>query len=410
MDRIVITGRLIDGRSDTCIENGLVSVGNGIIEYAGDAAGYTIPANAVTIRAEGRTILPGLIDCHTHLTGEKNRTGYTVFDALLTVSQELPLLLDAGFTTVRDMSLFSSALKRAQQAGQLRGPRIVAGGRLISPLGGHGDMMPELPKEVASGMNLTCCLADGVDECLKTVRMQFRDGAEFIKISATGGVSSRADGLDDVQFSDEEIAAIAAEASRHGSYVAAHCSNAAGTKQAIRNGVRCIEHGIELDDECIMLMQKYHVPVITTLYISHMVASSDAFPDYMREKARAAVKNHCKSMQRAKEAGLCIAYGTDFGNSALTPYLGNGRELTAIVNAGFTPMEAIQIATYNSACAIRHEKEIGSLEAGKRADIIIANGDPLENISVLTDAAHILFVMQDGVIKKNEMRNEAYGS
>lgn len=401
MERIVIRGRLYDGRAQAAIENGAVAVCGGCITYVGATDGCAALPEDLEIRVTDGTILPGLIDCHAHLCGQQNRGGHMVYDALLTAAHELPQLLEAGFTTVRDMSLFSPALKRAQQTGQLRGPRIVAGGRLISSTSGHGDMSPELPKELINRSDLLCCLADGVDECLKTVRDQFRDGVDFIKISATGGVSSQTDGLDDVQFSDAEIAAITAEAARHGSYVAAHCSGAAGTLQALQNGVGCVEHGIDLDEACIALMQQRDIPVVTTLFVSQLVAVSDKFPPFMREKGRLAAQKHRESMQRAHRAGLCIACGTDFANSEATPFRRNGLELCAIVEAGFTPMEAIRIATYNSARAIRRERELGSLEFGKRADIIIASGNPLEDISRLSDAAHIPFVMQDGIIQKN---------
>jgi len=197
-----------------------------------------------------------IADISSSDTGEKGAAGCTKFDAILSAAGQMGKLLDAGFTTVRDMSVFSPALKRAQQAGIVRGPKVIAGGRMISPTGGHGDLMPQLTPVEQKRLNTISCIADGVQECLQTVREQFRDGAEFIKICATGGVSSQVDGLDDVQFSDDEIRVMAEEADRHGSYVAAHCSNARGTAHALRNGVRCIEHGIELNDECIELMLK----------------------------------------------------------------------------------------------------------------------------------------------------------
>lgn len=408
MLQYAIKGRLIDGISNQTVEKGLVVTEGERIVYAGDERGYSLSPDTSVLQLEGGTILPGLIDCHTHVTGSADLIGRSRghFDCLLTAARDLGTLLDAGFTYIRDMTVFSGALKRAVANGTVRGPGIVSGGRVLSPTAGHVDHWPHFPAELVAGFDATGFLADGVEGCLKATRAQFRDGAEFIKICATGGVSSSVDGLDDVQFSDEEIAVIAAEAARHGTYVAAHCSNASGTLQALKNGVTCIEHGIELNEACLEIMAKKDIPVTTTLFVSNLVATSHDFPAYMVEKGKKAAEKHIRSMRMAKDAGICIALGTDFSNSVNTPFRRNGMELRAIVRAGFTPMEAIQIGTAHGAKVLRLEDRIGSLEAGKQADLIVLDGNPLEDIELLTDAEHVRLVMQKGNIVK-DIRNSA---
>lgn len=400
MNAFAIQGRIIDAVSDIPIENGLIVIRGADIVYTGPSAGYELSDEFEVINAGSGTILPGLIDCHAHLSGSEG-TGPDSRDRLLTAAYHMGLLLDAGFTTIRDMSGFSGALKRAVARGHLRGPNVMAAGKVLSPSAGHVDLAPHLPVELSNRFDDLGCLADGVDGCLKAVREQFRNGAECIKICATGGVSSAVDGLDDVQFSDEEISVMVQEAMRHGTYVCAHCSNAAGTYQALKNGVLCIEHGIDLDDRCLELMVKKHVPVVTTLYVSNLVATLPDFPAFMREKGKKAAQSHQKSLLRARDAGLCIAYGTDFSNSQNTPYLANGLEFRAIVNAGFTPMEAIKIGTINSAHVVKRAERIGSLECGKQADIIVVDGNPLQDIETLTHADHVKLVVQNGKIVKH---------
>lgn len=400
MEGYAIRGRVIDAAGDRPVEKGLVVVQGADIVYAGEESGYSLPAGIEVIDAGAGSILPGFIDCHAHLCGGEDYMGRPHFDSLLTAAYHMGLLLDAGFTYVRDMSLFGGALKRAVARGELRGPNVMPGGRVLSPVAGHVDLQTGLPVQVQNAISAVGYTADGVEGCLRAVREQFREGAEFIKICATGGVSSEVDGLEDVQYSDEEIAVMTAEAARHGTYVTAHCSNAKGTRQALENGVRCIEHGIELDERCIELMVKNNVPLVTTLYVSNLVATLSDFPAFMREKGKKAAQSHTKSMMKARAAGIRIAYGTDFSNSKNTPHLQNGLEFRAIVEAGFTPMEAIRAGTINAAHVLGRAGRLGTLEAGKQADIVVVDGNPLEDIGVLTHAEHVKLVMQGGAVKK----------
>jgi len=402
MGNYAIKGRLIDGISDNAVEKGLVVVEEDKIKYAGSADNYAPAADTELINIQSGTILPGLIDCHTHVSGNDGGSFGTLsrFDSILTAASQLGLLLDAGFTFIRDMTPFSSALSRAVLRGDVKGPDIMSGGQVLSPSAGHADYMTAIPIEALKSIGIGDSLVDGVDECLKMVRKQFREGAEFIKICATGGVSSAVDELQGVQFSPEEITTMVEEAARHGTYVAAHCSSLAGTYQALKCGVMCIEHGIELDDRCIKLMSDNNVPVITTAYVLHLVTTLKDYPEYMIRKGKQAAKTHFESMRKAREAGITIAYGTDFSNSKNTPYLKNGLEFGAIVNYGFSPMEAIKIGTINGAQVCKRKHLIGSLEAGKQADVIVVEGNPLDDVGVLTDAKNIIMVMKKGVILK----------
>jgi imidazolonepropionase-like amidohydrolase len=244
-------------------------------------------------------------------------------------------------------------------------------------------------------------IVDGVEGCLRGTRTQFRNGAEFIKVCATGGVSSTTDGVDDIQFSFEELKAIVDEAKRHGSYVAAHCTGNAGTLQALQAGVASIEHGITLDDRCIELMVKQDTTLVTTLNISLGIQKMKAtLPRHIYEKGRHVAEFATRSAMLARTAGIRIAMGTDYSNSRNTPYACNGREFASIVEAGFTPMEAIKIGTINGAYLMKNP-EIGSLEKGKLADIVVVRGNPLEDISLLGDAKNIALVFQSGRLVKD---------
>lgn len=406
MQSYVLKGRLIDVVTGKITEDGLVLVTGNKVQYAGSQSRCpSLPLTCHIIEKKGGTILPGFIDCHVHLcgTGGEDCSIFTVsdHDRLLQAAADINDLLDAGFTTLRDMSSYGAPLKRAIEKGSLRGPRIIPGGRVLSPTSGHCDCYPGLTQEQINQVSPIDYLVDGVESCLRGVRVQFREGAEFIKICATGGVSSAGDSLSDIQFSFEEMQAIVEEARRHGTYVAAHCSGCAGTLQALRAGIGCVEHGDDLDLRCIEIMAAKDIPLVTTLYVTWLCAESDIMPSYMQEKAASSLHRQIESMMMARSAGICIALGTDFSNSSRTPYLKNGMEFEAIVRSGFTPLEALQAGTINAARAIRYADTLGSLIPGKLADLVIVKGNPLEDISLLADADHVLFVMKDGQIQKN---------
>lgn len=390
----ILTGTIIDGIHETPLENGLVAIEGNTLAYVGPAGGFVIP-EGVPVYA-GRTILPGFIDCHIHLSGEEDACDGAAFgDTLLAAAYQTGLLIDSGFTSVRDMSEQGTYLARAQKKGILRAPRIMPGGKCLSVTAGHGDDGHNMTKEEINRKSPTCVLCDGPAECLQAVRQQFRKGAEFIKIFATGGVSSPTDGVDDVQFSFEELQTIVAEAKRHHTYVAAHCTGNEGAYQALLAGVECIEHGVMLTQREIGLMAEKNIPLVSTLFVSELCATLQG-PQWFMEKASRCYAANVNTIAMARKAGIRIAFGTDFSNSKNTAYHAEGREFEAMVRAGMTPWEAIQAGTINAAHVLRKADRLGSLEVGKLADVVLVDGDPLADISVLAHADHITAVFQDG--------------
>ena len=399
-----ISGRLIDGLSDHATEKGLVVFEGNRILYAGEASGYPIPESAQVFSAGNGTILPGFIDVHAHLSGEEDAGSYAggrLFgDQLIGGVYQLGLLLEAGFTGIRDMSEAGLFLSRGVERGAITGPRIIPGGRVLSITSGHVDASPQYTKEYINEHDYGSWLCDGPDDCVRAVREMFRRGAKFIKICATGGVSSPTDRLDDVQFSPEELRAIVGEAKRHHSYVTAHCTGYEGAYQAILAGVECIEHGVMLTEREISLMAEKDIPLVSTLWISLNVANLPGLPEYAGKKASACAEYNRRTIALARQYGIRIALGTDFSNSRNTSYLTIGREFEAMVDAGLTPMEAIKGGTSVAASVMRADN-LGALKEGYLADIAVTDGNPLEDISCLADAKHITFVAADGKVVKN---------
>ncbi|MGI6578001.1 MAG: amidohydrolase family protein [Eubacteriales bacterium] len=410
MGHYVLLGRIIDSISDSALENGAVEIMDSKITYVGPAAALSYPESAKVFAVENGTIMAGFIDCHTHLTGTEDAgsfCGGAFFgDQLLGAAYQVGLLLDAGFTGVRDMSEAGLYLSRAVERGKLRGPRIMPGGRILGITSGHVDTHPHLTKEYFNQTDHLSRLVDGVDDCVLGVREQFRMGAKFIKICATGGVSSPADNLDDIQFSPDELRAIVEETKRHNSYVAAHCTGSEGAYQALVSGVECIEHGVMLTQREIDLMAEKGATLVTTLAVSLGVANIPGLPDWMAKKARDCAEANVKTIEMARKAGVRIAFGTDFSNSKNSPYLRNGKEFDAMVRAGMTPMEAIKAGTINAAYLLMMQDKIGSLEKDKLADIVVVEGNPLEDIKCLISADNIKLVFQNGEIKKDITRKE----
>lgn len=400
--KYAILGRVIDSISDEALENGMVLVENDRITYVGEQKEALISKEMERIDAKGGTIMPGFIDAHIHLSGTESVhfVDSSPFACLLTAVKDLSDLVDAGVTGVRDMSLFGKHLKEAVECGNIKGPRIMPGGRVLSVSAGHCDFDTNRTVEEANKNDLTGYLVDGVEECLKGVRQQFRDGAEFIKICATGGVSSAVDNVNDVQFSVEELKVMIEEAARHGTYVTAHCTGTAGTLQALKAGIGCVEHGVMLDEECIEIMKEKNIPLVTTLSVALGIADMKNLPDFMMKKAVSVKESAMHSFQMAHEAGIRVALGTDYSNSRNTPFKQIGKEFYSLTRCGYTPMEAIKAGTINGAYLMRKDREIGSLEVGKLADLVVVEGNPLEDICCLSDADHVKVVMIGGNVVK----------
>lgn len=409
-EKLIITGRIIDGTGKEPISDGVVVIDGNKIEQVGSKKNIQIPKDAKVIDAGGGTILPGLIDAHLHLVGMKDdkSVGLGIFEPdmskAIRAAASLPLLLNAGFTAVRDAGGIGLYLKRAIEEGTIKhAPRIRSANKVLSQTGGHGDVHA-LPLDFvrAHGFGRLC---DGADECRLAAREQFREGADFIKICSTGGVLSERDLPTSSQFTFEEISAIVEEARRVGSYVASHAQGTTGIKDALKAGVRTIEHGIYLDEETIDLLLKNNAYVIPTLSIVNRICTSgkeNGVPEWGIRKAKIVQEAHIESMKLARKAGVKIATGTDFCSTPLLPFGENALELELFVNAvGFSPMEAIVAGTKISAEALQMSDTIGTLEKGKLADLIVVNGDPIVNISCLRNVDNIKVVIKDGVIEKN---------
>jgi imidazolonepropionase-like amidohydrolase len=353
-------------------------------------------------------VLPGLIDCHVHLTNTWDRSFRS---RLMTETPEFVAVrstmfarqtLEAGFTTVRDLGANSPqsifALRDAIDQGIVVGPRVIAAGHWIAMTGGHGDSTLGFRADVVPRPTPDDGVADGPDECAKAVRNQIKLGADVIKVTATGGVlSSSTAGLAQ-HYTDAELATIVKTAHSLGRKVAAHAHGLDGINAAIRAGVDSIEHGTYLNDETIALFKEkgcYHVPTLLAARTVFEHANDPGFYLPMVAKKALEVGPLAGDMfRRSHAAGVKIAFGTDTGVST---HGQNAREFKLMVDAGMTPMEAVTAATVTASELLGLEKEIGTLEPGKAADVVAVSGDPLKDV---TELERIRFVMRSGVVRK----------
>jgi len=408
MGKIAITGRIIDGTGGEPIQNGVVLIDGDKIEKVGDKKTIDIPSEAEVIDAGKGTVLPGLIDAHIHLMGARS------LSPLIWISEPEPLkiartvrycadLLDAGFTACRDVGGYGVYLKRAIEEGSMRGPRISSANKVLTQTGGHGDT-PSMPLGYVRQYVFFSRMCDGADECRKAAREQFREGADLIKICTTGALMSEKDIPGASQFTMEEITAIVEEATRVGKIVAAHAQWSGGIKNALKAGVKTIEHGSYIDDEAIELFLKNDAMVVPTFAIFHQSVTHGAeygMPEYWIRKVKEAQVDRQESIRKAHKAGVKVALGTDYIGGPLLPFGENAVELELLVNVGFTPMEAIIAGTLISAEAMQMRDVIGSLEVGKLADVIIVDGDPLKDVTFLKHANNVKVVIKGGKIEKH---------
>ncbi len=396
----------------TCSDIGVIDHPNILIKGdkildVGKEGEVTVPRNAEIIDLEGQTLLPGLVDAHVHLSGRRsyNPSEYFVVPHDLKVIRavdDCKKLLLSGFTTVRDMgSRIALSLKRGINEGTIIGPRIIAAGRPISQTGGHGDIH-YLPREEV--LRRGFLLADGVDDCRRAVREAIRDGSDVIKIMTTGGVGSEKDAPWYPQFTIDEVKVIVEEAHRVGRRVASHAQGAEGIKIAILGGVDSIEHGYFLDDEVIKLMLDYNVYYVPTLCLVEVYKKSLErgydMPRWRLEKQKMCIDAMPKSFLEAYRAGVKIAAGTDYFGAPMRRHGDNADEVITMVKYGMDVMDAIYAGTRNAAECLGLNNLIGSIEPGKKADIIGLGGDPLKDINELKK---VMFVMKDGVIYKNSI-------
>lgn len=404
---LIHAGRVIDGLTDNVAEGRTIVVDAGRITAI--EPGFRAPAEGDrVIDLRSGTVLPGLMDMHVHITSENSRT--TELDRFKENAADIALdgvvyaqrTLLAGFTTVRDLgSAFNTdiALRNAINAGKVPGPRIFAAGKAIASTGGHGDPTNGMADYLRQGEpGPTEGVADGIPDAVQAVRQRYKDGADVIKITATGGVLSIAKNGMNPQFSEEEIRAIVATAHDYGFTVAAHAHGTEGIKRAIRGGVASIEHGTFLDDEAMRLMKErgvYYVPTISAgQYVYERAREPGFLPELVRPKALAVGPQIQKTFAKAWKAGVPIMFGTDTGVSA---HGQNAREFALMVDAGMPAMAAIRSATSVPAKFLGIDDRVGSIAAGKQADLIGVPGDPLADISALQ---RVSFVMKEGSIYK----------
>ena len=399
-------GKLIDVRKGSVVADQFIRIEQDRIVEVGSIASWpaNLPEGARVIDLSEATVLPGLIDSHTHLTSDPGQYGFESMgisvprETLLGVKNSR-ITLNAGFTTVRNVGAggFSDiALRDAIAAGKIVGPRIVACGPTISPTGGHGDV-----NELAPEFHYTADgVADGVPAVMQKTREIIKYGADCIKLVATGGTGSKNTSPNYGAFSDAELEAIVAEAHRLGRKVAAHAHGAVGIKQAVNAGVDSIEHATGIDVEAIELMKQHNTYLVPTIYLREWRSENAkriGLPDYVIAKAEAVKKVAYPNLERAFASGVMVAFGTD---SAVYPHGLNGKEFAILVKLGMTPMQSIQAATTQAANLLGRSDTIGSLEAGYFADIIAVQGDPTQNVSVLENVG---FVMKDGKVFKNNL-------
>jgi imidazolonepropionase-like amidohydrolase len=398
-------GTLIDGISNSPRKNVTVVVeGKKIVEIkSGSVAGGT---SDIVIDLSNKTVLPGLIDCHVHLEFQYSKNGH--LEELQRSDAEVAFYaagyarttLMAGFTTVCDLggSGVNIALRNAINKGQTEGPNILTAGKAISTTGGHMDRTVGFRSDMFCDAGPGQGVADGPDELMKAVRIQYKKGADLIKIASTGGVLDFNKSGTGAQMSIAEIRAVVETAKDYGMRVACHAHGAEGIRRAILGGVSSIEHGTYMDDQDIALMKKYGVYYVPTLTAGNGVTDSAKisgyFPKVIMDKAIGIAPTMKKTFAKAYKAGVKIAFGTDAG---VYPHGKNYLEFKFMTEAGMTNMDAIKTATINAADLLGIKNERGSIEIGKIADIIAVDGNPLEEIMAM---GKVTFVMKEGKVYK----------
>lgn len=409
MRKSVFYGNIIDGTGRDMIPNGMVVVDGSKIEYVGKREEcYQLPQDVIVYDYTDGYILPGLIEAHSHLAGygSNNTLDWVIDPIAIKVCQivyDCNALLDAGYTSVRDVGGIGAEIRRAMERGLIHGPRIFTTNAAISPTAGHADVWADFSPEMLAVMEPSHAVADGVEECRKMARTQFRRGADFIKIMTTGGIMDTASNPGLSYYSHDEIAVFVEEAERMGTYVATHAESDAGVYNAVMAGVKSIEHGYMTTDKTLEAMLKngcWQVPTLSAMAM--LMENVDTMIPVIAEKVRFVVPKAMESVARARKAGIPMACGADYLSvKGQNEYGGkNCREMLEFTKVGYTPMEAIVCATKMGAMVIKREEDLGTLEVGKLADIIVLKENPLENISCFMNTKNTKLVMKDGIIEK----------
>ncbi len=397
-------GKVLDVRTGNFATDQIIWIEGDRIKAIGNAANISpkLPAGAKIIDLSKSTVLPGLIDCHTHLTLTPYDSGPLGLHAsyprqALTGARNARVTLEAGFTTVRNVGAdgYSDiALRDAINAGDVPGPRMLASGPPLSITGGHGDENFLAPQFNWSNDGV----ADGVDGVIKKVREDIKYGADVIKFMATGGVLSEGDNPALAQYSPEEMKAIVDTAHSLGRKVAAHAHGATGIKLAVIAGVDSIEHGSYINDEDIALMKQHGTYLVPTVYLEDWLmqnVTALGLTPNMIEKANTVLPIAQQNLSHAFKSGVKVAFGTD---AAVYPHGLNAREFGKMVDMGLPPLTSIQAATVNAADLLGWSDRVGTLEPGKFADIIAVEGDPVANVHTLEN---VQFVMKGGAVVKS---------
>jgi len=402
-------GHLFDGTGDKTRDNMVIVVVGDRIQSVAAAGSVTIPAGATVVDLSHATVLPGLIDCHTHLGAradrydEINNFKNTPFQSAFAAVVNARKTLEAGFTSVRDVGsppFLAVDLRNSINEGLVPGPRIVASGPGISITGGHGDLNNFSPQTRVSMFpeERDFQIADGVDQIRHVVRAQVKYGVDVIKILATGGVLSKGDSPGAPQFTPEELKAAAEEAHMAGRKIAAHAHGTQGIKNAILAGIDSIEHASLIDDEGIRLAKEHGVYLVMDIYNDDYIlgkAIEFGLPKENVEKEKMVGRLQRENFERAVKGGAKMAFGTDAG---VYPHGDNAKQFFFMVKFGMTPAQAIRAATSSAADLIGRAKDVGTLEAGKFADVIAVTVDPLQDVRALENVS---FVMKGGVVVKD---------
>ena len=407
-DTIIHAGRLINGRDDTVYKEMSLVIDDGKIIAV--HRGYDKPqSDDKLIDLRKATVMPGWMDMHTHLMSQHHKKVYSdrffmnKSDYALRSTVYAKRTLLAGFTTVRDVGdngVNAVSLRKAIKEGWIIGPRIFTSGKSLATTGGHADPTNGLKGDYRRDADPVDGVVNGVDDARKAVRQRYKDGADLIKLTATGGVLSLASSGQNPQFTDEELEAIVKTAKDYNMTVAVHAHGTEGMKRAVLAGVDSIEHGTFMTDEVMELMKErgtYMVPTISAgVWVAEKAKEPDYFPEVVRPKAAAIGPVILRTFSKAYASGVKIAFGTDSGVST---HGENAREFELMVAGGMPPMKAIQSATLEAARLLKIDDRLGTLEAKKIADVVAVSGNPVDDIKVTRD---VVFVMKEGVVFKHD--------
>ena len=399
---VLKAAHLFDSVSGNLTDGGVIVVQGNSIQTVGAAA--PLPADGQVIDLGDATLLPGFIDAHVHLSQESGPNWYLDFyhdvmrfpaEQALYGAHYAKLTLEGGFTTVRDVgseNYLALGLRNAIAAGVIPGPRMLVSNYAIGATGGHADQNPYPPEHIAPATTIKG-VCNGPEQCREAVRYQLKFGADLIKFMPSGGVLSLSDPVDNPQLTQEEMNAIVSEAHNWGRKVAAHCHGDRAAKMAIAAGVDSIEHGTFLKDDTLLEMKKKHVYLVATLFAGAWIGERlDKFPAPIAAKARVAAAQSQTMFQHAVKLGTPIALGTD---AAVEPHGLNAREFSLMAKNGLTPGQSLMAGTARGAELLGIADKVGTLAAGKLADIVAVAGNPLTDLKT---TEHPLLVMKEGVI------------